>query len=197
MGSRVVVIFLSNGEASHRSCCDVALEEISTKRRQHATDAMNVLGVDATDLYWLGLPDGQIHKRNNPEFANAVSALSELLGEINPQVVYVTHPLDGWLDHSGASEITLGAIKRQNIGCSVHYYCVWIWHNLQFRNFHKAVGMSSYKLDIGSVFEQKREAIARYFNETVPGCGGPYCGVLPEGFKENFMVPYEIYFRQE
>ena len=197
MGSRVVIIFLSRGEASHRSCCDTAVGKISTKRREHATDAMSVLGVDATNLYWLGLPDAYIPTRNDSQFADAVSALSELLVEIKPQIIYVTHPLDGWPDHTGATEITLAAIEHQNIGCSVHYYCIWMWHNLQFRSFHKVIGMSSYKVDVGDVLRSKKEAISRYFSETVSGCGVPYCGKYPKGFAENFVVPYEIYFPQE
>jgi hypothetical protein len=51
-------------------------------------------------------------------------------------------------------------------------------------------------LDIKSVLNRKKEAIGKYFVETVPGCGVPYCGRYPKGFVGNFTVPYEIYWER-
>jgi LmbE family N-acetylglucosaminyl deacetylase len=134
IGSQVKVIFLTNGEASHRGCCNTSGEVISARRRQHALEALSVLGVDEKDIYWLGLPDSKIPGKDGLGFEDAVNDLSKLLLEINPQVVYTPHLMDGWLDHKASTEIALTAIEHSEMNCSVHYYCIRMWYNSQLRN---------------------------------------------------------------
>lgn len=197
MNSNVTVIFFTNGEAAHRSCCNAATENIGHVRRQLAIESGKILGLEPENMFWLGLPDGRIPINNDDAFKPAVEKLAELFLTIKPYEIYAPHFLDCWPDHEAANEIVHAALKNYAYPYEIYYYPVWMWHNLRFRTFLKLLKTKAIRLDIGSVLNKKSTAIQHYLSKRVPVCGKPYCGNLPKGFVEHFQYPYEIFFKSE
>lgn len=193
-GIQVNIVYLTQGESSHRDCCNISQADIARNRRRLATEAGRLLGLDPNNLHWLDLPDGNIPGKAQDGFDEAVSMVLELFEKVSLYEVYCPHPLDFWPDHVAASEITKEAVKRYGIQCELIYYLVWAWHNLPFRMLTKLGWDNSWRLDIGPVFNKKQAAIEQYLGDAVPGCRNPWCGVLPKGLLKAFNWPYELFF---
>ena len=193
--ARVSVVFLTDGEAAHRGCCNTEPEKIALARQRLAVESGKILGVKAEDMFWLGLPDGKIPQKHNLNFKSSVEKLAKLIEEIKPQEIFAPHHLDCWPDHEAANELVRAALKKYVHPYKLYHYPVWMWHNLRFRDFPKLLSSKVCRLNIRSVMDKKSDAIQYYLSECVPICGKPYCGNLPEGFVDHFNYPYEIYFR--
>ncbi len=197
MGAKVAVVFFTDGEASHKGCCNTASEKIGSARRRLAAESGEILGLKSEDIFWQGLPDGNIPERNGPDFNKAVESLRKLIDEIKPYEIYVPHYRDCWPDHEAASTIVRETIKPVNYQCELYYYPVWMWHNLRLRLLPEILKTKIIRIDIGAVLERKKTAIDHYLSVLNPDCGKPYCGNLPEGFTNHFQYAYEIFFRAE
>jgi N-acetylglucosamine malate deacetylase 1 len=195
IGSKVFVIFLTDGEASHQNCSDISSEEIGHVRRELAMESGRILGINSENMFWFGLPDGKIPKNGDGAFKSAVEKLAGLFFFIKPFEIYTPHFLDCWRDHEAANEIVRSALKNYAHPYNLYYYPIWMWHNLQFRLFPKLLRTKAICLDITSVINKKSAAIQHYLSKCVPGCGKPFCGHLPIKFIENFLCDYEIYFK--
>lgn len=194
-GAKVAVVFLTDGKASHKGCCNTAPEKIGLARRRLAIEAGEIIGLKDGDIFWLGLSDGRIPRQGKPDFKMSVERLAKLIEEIKPQEVYAPHYLDGWPDHEAASDIVCSALLMYKANRELYYYPVWLWHNLQFRSFPFFLKTKVLRLDIRSVMDKKKAAIDKYLSLINPDCGAPYCGNLPKGFVKHFQYPYEIFFK--
>lgn len=193
-GVQVNVLYLTQGESSHRDCCNISQADIARSRRRLASEAARLLSLDPNHLHWLDLPDGNIPGKAQDGFDEATSRVLELVEKISPNEVYCPHPFDCWQDHVAASEIVREALYRYNHQCELIYYLVWAWHSQSLRRLMKLGWSNSWCLDIGQVFEKKQAAMKRYLSERVPSCGKPYIGTLPLGFLVPFHKPYEVFF---
>lgn len=109
-------------------------------RMAEARAAARHLGVPETNLHFLGLPDGfletirtyedsspvfspligaenspycGLYKPNLPfEKQSVVNTLAGLLGEINPDTVYMSHPDERHADHRAAALLTIDALRQ-------------------------------------------------------------------------------------
>jgi N-acetylglucosamine malate deacetylase 1 len=196
-GDRVAVVFLTDGEAAHRGCCNTTPDKIASARRMLADESGRLLGLKEKDMFWLGLSDGMIPRKDKPEFKMVVERISKLIGKIKPQEVYAPHYMDCWPDHEAASEIASAAISTMDYHCELYYYPVWMWHNLRLRLLPEILKTKIIRIDIGAVLERKKTAIDHYLSVLNTDCGKPYCGNLPEGFTNHFQYAYEIFFRAE
>jgi len=195
---KVSVIFLTDGENSHKICCSLSSNLVGDKRRKHSIEALSILGVKARDIYRIGLRDGSIPTGSNEkEFQNAVEKLATKLNKIDVDEIYIPHPLDRMPDHEAASRIAEKAISRINKKCELFYYPVWMWTELQFVLLPKLMTYEVLSFNIQNVLQDKINAIEAYLKEQVEGCGCPYCGDLQkDGFINSYKKPYEIFFRQ-
>jgi LmbE family N-acetylglucosaminyl deacetylase len=213
-GASVHVVFLTAGEASHAGCCDVPKEAVAENRRLLAGTACRQLGLEPSAMHWLGLADGQIPTQAagksdalaQDEFDSAAAKLADLLVELAPAEVYCPHPLDGWADHSAASEITRAAVlmaERRTVAraganrIELWHYLVWAWLNLPLGGIARLGWRKATRLDIGRVIGQKRLAIQTYLQAKAFGCGRPWSGVLPRDFLKAFDWHYEVFFQAD
>lgn len=185
-GSKVDVLFLTNGE---KSLSTVSKEEISQYRKLDAEKAASFLGVHKT--YFLELEDGGIPRRGSDKYTESLSQFTQIINELNPEEVYVTHPLDNWSDHTGASELTFDVLNEMGNNIALYYYWVWVWFSLPFGKVKKINFKNIYCLPIEDVFTHKKKAINIYLN-SVSQYGQPYCGELPKMFLKAFDWPYEV-----
>lgn len=194
-GIPVTVVFLTDGEASHRNCCNIKSADVARNRRRIAYEAAHCIGLDPQSQSWVGLPDGNIPRLGRNGFDQAVVKVLEQLDKTSAQEVYCPHPLDCWPDHETGSQITVEAVRRWGKRCPIHFYFVWAWYNLPLHWVPRLGLRNAWQLDIKSVLHIKQAAIREYLASVVPGCGRPYVGTLPPGFLVPFHKPYEVFFK--
>jgi LmbE family N-acetylglucosaminyl deacetylase len=188
------VVFLTNGGASHSSCCGITAAQVGQVRQRQAVEAAGCLGLNTEDLLWLQLRDGEIPFDGKEGFDDVVANLATEFDRLLPAEIYCPHPHDGNPDHAATSRIVCAARERSNYSLRIVYYTVWTWYNAAFP-MHRFFNWSKgWKLTINSVFEKKAAATNVYLNAAPAPCGCPYCGRLPKALVWSVMRPNEIFF---
>jgi len=195
--ARVSVVFLTEGEASHKGCCNASSDKVAFARRQLAVESGKILGLKTEDMFWLGLPDGNIPDRKEVGFKQTLKRLAKLIDEVKPCEIYVPHYHDCWPDHEAASTVARFALREINSDCDLFYYPVWIWHNLRIRSLPELLKTKIVCINIGPVLDKKKAAVEHYLSALNPDCGKPFCGILPQGFVNHFQYDYEIFFKSD
>lgn len=195
--ARVSVVYLTDGEAAHRVCCNTTPDKIALARRRLAVESGEILGLKPEDMFWIGLADGKIPQQNNPEYNMTVERLAKLIDEIKPQEIYAPHYRDCWPDHEAASELVKEALREVKFRCETYYYPVWMWHNLRLQYLPEILKSKILRIDITPFLKRKKAAIDHYLKPSNPDCGKPFCGILPDGFVDHFQYNYEIVFRAQ
>lgn len=95
---------------------DDANPDIALKRRQEALDAARVLGVENTQILFMGFPDGQMPgiSGSDERMPDAVGRLREIIREhsISPQIVFTHSIADDHQDHKACHHLTCAAIRN-------------------------------------------------------------------------------------
>ena len=190
----ISVVFVTDGGASHRGCCNLSPEILASIRRRLAVQACAILGVEESDMTWLGLSDGEIPDTQHSDFDRACNLMCESFEKINPEAVFAPCVMDGWPDHIATSNIVRAALAMYEKLVTLYWYPVWLFQKTELRFFPKIRQLKVINLDIDEVLNIKREAIKSYIRNVHPTCGNPYVGKLPPGFVESFENPYEFYF---
>jgi LmbE family N-acetylglucosaminyl deacetylase len=85
------------------------------QRRVEAVAAASALGLTASDVSFLGLPDGRL--RCDPE---SVGKVRDVVAQFNPDLVFTHSSADDHQDHRATHEISQGAVRK----CPRLYYAV-------------------------------------------------------------------------
>jgi LmbE family N-acetylglucosaminyl deacetylase len=189
-GHAVHIVFLTDGEQSLRAHTDILPATVAASRRAHATAAAGKLGVATAALTFLGLPDGALPRAGAAGFDAAVSAVAEAIHAADATEVFTTHPDEGWRDHTAAAEIAAAAAGRRRL----YHYCVWLWHNVGYRQFPDLDRLPVHRVDIADVQAQKQAAIDCFFAETANADGVPWCGSLPSELMAAVTAADEFFF---
>ncbi|MBF2006525.1 MAG: PIG-L family deacetylase [Chlorogloeopsis fritschii C42_A2020_084] len=187
LGVPVKVVFLTDG---HKSYFQIKPEDIVQVRKQEATSALNILGVESPeDIYFIDQPDGELRHISSEQQLDTINQLVKLLKSFQPAEVYVPHQKDKHPDHEATYDLVQAALKESGIQAQVFQYPIWLFWKMPplFRVNLQPLGQS-YKLSIKSVFNKKQQAIQVY---------GSQRHTLPFSFMRRFFLPSEIFFQQE
>jgi LmbE family N-acetylglucosaminyl deacetylase len=126
-GTRVHVIAVTDGEASHPKSPTLSSRELATRRIAESADALHALRLGKASVERLGQPDGgvrEMERRSAGITAAVIRALArhEHLG---PAWCFAPWPGDGHPDHAAAG---IAAIAGASGVARVLTYPVWMWH---------------------------------------------------------------------
>lgn len=116
----VVVVSVSDGEASHGACSQRQALALATTRHNELLAGLYQLGLEIVEVIRLALPDGAIA-------AHSESLEAMLAGLLRPtDVAVTTFSLDGHPDHEATARATARACMK--LGCRLIEAPVWMWH---------------------------------------------------------------------
>ncbi len=117
-GGAVLVVAVTDGEASHRGNPDWPAERLAAARRAESGAGLaRLLGVPPA-MRRLGLPDSAVAA------APVAAALEAIVGATD--VVVATWRCDGHPDHEACGEAAAAACDA--VGCTLLEAPVWMWH---------------------------------------------------------------------
>ncbi|AUT00456.1 GlcNAc-PI de-N-acetylase [Nostoc sp. CENA543] len=187
-GIKVVVVFLTNGDAAGGCNLDLKNQIIAT-RRQEAVTALQILGVQTSDIHFLSKPDGYLQNLNEPEKQQTIAQVAELLKLYQPEEVYVPHRKDCHRDHEATFTLVKSAIQSAKIHPDLLQYPIWLfWRSPLFLMLKLSDLAAAYRFSITAVQEKKQQAIAAYSSQLQS---------LPQGFVKQFLTSYEIFFKTQ
>lgn len=191
-GVPVRVVFLTDGGKSY-GWDRMPPGDLAERRQQEALAALAALGVGAEAVTFLNHPDGELDRLSQEDHQALVEKLTYLLGEFEPEEVYVTYRRDAHADHEAASQLVQAAIRQ--VGRPVHLleYPIWSLYQPQQLNFAAPEFKSLYRLPIQAHQAQKLAAIACHRSQYEP-IPPDTQGGLPRFFLERLSSPNEFFF---
>ena len=182
----IVVIVLSNGEASHPNSPTHDQARLAQIRRIEVTDALAHLAPNA-QVHLLELPDGKLAEHIDL----AAGAILEAIGDASAST-WVVAPwrADGHPDHAAASAAADRAARERS--ARLFEYPIWAWH---WSNPDAPIWSS----DTVRVFdllpaERKAKARALALHRSQVGPLSDSFGdeaIVPAGFREHFTRTFE------
>lgn len=194
-GKHANILFITNGEASHKGCCQMPPSKIGAQRQKSAFEANKVFGFNSSNLQFLEWEDGKIPTAGHVDFIKLTEKIVEAMIQLKPDVVFCPHPFEGWPDHIASEALTRAALKMlvTDARPKLYHYCVWLWFSMPLKKAWLINWRNARLLDITTVSHNKRQAIKIYLNALAP-CGTPWIGKLPPQFLNAFKWHKELYF---
>lgn len=123
----VSIVFMTDGAASH---ADVHSSDLAVTRRREAVEASSILGVEESDLHFLGHPDGALHAAET----TATRQLAWLFDALAPMQVLLPHPFEPNADHSATFRIADLAARQRGVPVDGLLFAVWLWDQWPWTN---------------------------------------------------------------
>lgn len=189
-GADVYVAYLTDGE---RSLADLSPEKVAGERIEISERVLHELNIAEKNIFRFHLPDGQLPRSGSHGFTEAMELLSELVGSLKPDAVFVTHFLDTWpYDHVAAYELA-EATMAETDASDIFLYGYWVWlsYSLPVKRCYAIDWKHTIRISVDNEMEIKKKLMGAYLSPTAPN-GKPWSGVLPKAMLQVFEYPYEI-----
>lgn len=203
----VKVLVVSDGTKSHPNSLAYPPPVLKKVREQESLAALAVLGVAPEAVTFLGMPDGAVPMETEGvtggqgngkinksilEYRDAIALCQKYLNDTVPSIIFLPWRKDPHPDHRASWQLFTTATQNLTHPPRIIEYPIWDWDTKQRGNF--ADSINAWRLDINSVLELKREAIAQYRSQI-----SDLIKDDPQGFRlttqmlQNFTQPWEIY----
>ncbi|GAB3051217.1 PIG-L family deacetylase [Stenotrophomonas tumulicola] len=178
------VVSVTDGEACYPGQSLWPAERLRSARRRELADAMRTLGLDATQVIPLGLPDGGVTECE----AELVSHLAAMLAP--GDLVVAPWTGDAHPDHEAAGRAANAAALVQSL--RVLQYPVWAWHWLDPQSA-TAPWPSAWRLPLCMASQARKHRAMQAFSTQTGDIDGLGCDpILPEQVMARFRRPYEV-----
>lgn len=180
-GLPVLVVGVTDGEASHPGSSVVTPAALVARRREERLVALGRLGIEPAVIVRCGLPDGAV--------ADHVATLTVLLRRLVRPGDLLVGPLgvDGHPDHDacGAATAAVGGTRRAS-------YAVWLWHWASPTDW-PALRPGAVRLELpGWVRRAKDAAVAAFTSQIEPWSPDPAdAPVLPDAVLRRLTRSFE------
>ena len=194
-GVDVWVIFLTDGQDSQFNHARIkTIAELVQIRHHEALAALETLGVQASKIRFLDLPDGSLSNLPEAKRQQVVDQLVNLLEVSNAQEVYVTYCQDLHPDHQEACALVRSAVLQSRRSLELIQYPIWANWRPQQIDFKGPEIAHIYRLSIAEMRGKKMQALDAYRSQYLPLAPGAK-PPLPPGFLKWFSSPYETFFK--
>ena len=186
LGLPIVVIVLSNGEASHPQSTTHDPARLAQIRRLEVTDALAHLAPDA-EIHLLELPDGKLAEHVDL----AAGAIAEAIGDAgNGAWVVAPWRADRHPDHAAASAAAERAARERR--ARLFEYPIWAWHwSSPEDTVWSGESVRLFEL-IPAERKAKARALARHRSQVRPLSDSPGDeAIVPADFRAHFARDYE------
>lgn len=183
---KVQVLVISDGTLSHPRSRKYPAPALRALRESETLAAMSLLGVEASDVTFLGLPDGAIPTQASAQVKDAVA-------KCRPNTIFLPVRYDPHPDHRATWQLIHATLVDLPLPRIIEYP-IWDWDTSQRGNLPEPDMVRAWRLDISQVVELKQQAIAAYRSQTTDLIDDD-----PEGFRltpemlANFTHPWEVY----
>ena len=191
-GTPPVVVIVTDGTGSHPSSRAYPFLRLRNLREREALEAVTILGVPASRLFFLRLRDTATPS-SGPEFDSVVTRLTKLMRELRCDALFAPWIHDPHCDHEAAQLIARAAVKRT--GAALFSYPVWGWLLANDTILPDTI-VNGWRLDIRKHLPSKRRAIAAHASQYSNLISDDPDGFrLPSSLLSVFEQPYEVFLR--
>lgn len=190
----VQVVFVSDGSMSHPNSVKFPKDKRVRLREKESVKALEILGVNAACIRFLGLPDGQVPAAHMPDFDQAVDAFLEEMARFEAQTVFVPWRRDPHPDHRATWQIVEQAIARTGRPIRKLEYFIWLWERAGLDDLPAAGECKVWSVNIKPAQPFKKRAVLAHVSQTTTLINDdPEGFTLSEEVLSHFDKPFEIF----
>ncbi len=127
IGKKVSVIFTTDGSMSHPGSALYPAPKLAALRRAEALAALEVLGVQEKDVFFMEKKDGALPARGEEDFEQNSQQLHQLISNLQPNLVLVPYEKDPHRDHRATWQMLMNAQQPENARYKVLEYLIWLF----------------------------------------------------------------------
>ena len=161
LGLRPRVVYLTDGDASHRGSSYWTRERLGRLRRQEAIAALADLGVPPDDILFLGWRDAAPFPPGSIERDNTVLGLQRWTAFQPPASLWSPWSREGHCDHLAATEVAASLREALDPRPTAFSFVVWGWLLAEL-----AQAESPRSLECAATVEVRTRALARHQSQT-------------------------------
>lgn len=167
LGLKPRVVYLTDGEGSHKGSATWPPRRLARARRQEALAALDILGVPPDDVHFVGWPDGAPLPRDQAAYADTLRDLREWSDRFKPWSVWAPWRHEQHCDHVAANLLASDYIASIDTREPVKMeYLVWGWADPDLAHRHGAKGV--WGLMCGDEIARRRRALACHETQMTP-----------------------------
>lgn len=192
-GGAVKIIFVSDGSMSHPNSKKYPAPLLIQLREKEAVAAAEILGVGKEDCYFMRLQDGGVPDVKANNFSEAVAAMQKILLLLNADTILLPWKNDPHRDHKATWQIVNKAVQQIGKPINLFHYLIWFWERGSAdKSLLNLVDW--YKINISSVLELKKEAIAAHQSQLTHLIDDDDDGfMLSKEVLKHFNDPFELF----
>lgn len=193
-GSKVSVIFVTSGSASHTS--ETFPPNILSKiRESEAVRACSDLGVFLPDLHFLRAPDSKLSGLDENGISALVDEISRILENGEFTSVAIPWRRDPHPDHMVVNRVGETVLEKIDGNITKLEYPIWLWKNGTRADWPMDGEVVPYRLNIAPVAAKKWHAVQRHSTQLGRIIhDDPNGFVLTDDLLEPFISDFEHYF---
>lgn len=185
-GQDVLVVAVTDGEASHPGSPAWPRAYLRATRRAETTAALACIGVKPDQVLRLEVPDGGVAARQ-------AALQARLTAILRPgDVAITTWRYDGHPDHEATARACAGAART--CGARLLEAPVWGWHWSAPGDDAMPLAHARKLAAPPASLENKRAALACFHSQTTPDASTGAAPILPAFAIERVLHPFELYF---
>ncbi|MFE4108652.1 PIG-L deacetylase family protein [Almyronema epifaneia] len=191
----VRVLVVSDGSGSHPHSQHYPAPRLKKLRQQETIAALQILGVPAAAITFLGWPDKAVPQPGSPHFGTAVANCRRYLRCHQPALLFVPWQHDHHRDHRATWQIVQSALQGWPQPPRQLAYAVWGSPAAGLPALPG--GTTGWRLDIRSVMALKQQAALAHQSQTTDLIADDPTGFrLTPAMLANLIQPWETYLEE-
>jgi len=194
-GAPVRIAYITDGSASHPGHPTLTPAMLATLRQSEARQAMHLLGVEETALFFLGAGDGTLDRLDPPAAAELAGKIAGLLRQVRPDEIFLPLRHDASSDHDAAFVLVQRALALSELRPRLYEFPIWSAWKPQWLLRPLCTSRTVWRVDYRGHEGLKRQAIGASVSQIEPiaSWGKP---VLSREFLSFFGTGREYFFER-
>ena len=198
-GQRILVVIMTDGRHAFTTMgidSDPSPEELKEIRKKELTKALEMLGVNEENLFFLNFEDGTLEHNESLAEEKTITVLAKN----PPSEVYFTYAKDAHADHRATNRIVRKAIKKSGFAPIKYQYCICRPHSRIVRLMDSFANFFRYnmlRVDVSEFVDLKKAAINEFKSQTAIISVKQENPIFSPIGLGNFLGNYETFYKDK
>lgn len=163
---RVLVVFITDGGASHLGSATWSRARLARRRRREGLTALRRLGLNEADAVFLGLRDADMPSPGSAAYVRAVGRMATVFRTFHPDLALLPWRRDPHCDHRAAWAMASSALASLRPAPDRLEYAIWLDELGADEDYPRAGEAEMLAFDVSAGLVAKRAAVAAHLTQT-------------------------------
>ena len=194
-GKEVFVLFITDGSLSHPNSVKYPAAKLAAVRREEAIEALRVLNVPESNVFFLNKKDGFLPAEGEPGFEQNSTQLHVITALLRPDFILVPYSKDPHRDHRATAQMLKHVAQKNHLSFRVLQYVIWLHERGEESDLPNENALRF--ADVTRYLPQKEKAIRQHLSQTTRLIDDdPQGFILSPEVLSHFITAKEYYIDQ-